>query len=51
MTLLSNEIIVVDNGSEEIASIQSLIKKYSQAKFSAELTPGSYAARNKGKFQ
>jgi len=42
------EIIVVDNGSEEIASIQSLIKKYSQAKLVQELTPGSYAARNKG---
>lgn len=40
------EVIVVDNGSEQ--DIESLVKKFSQANYTYELKPGSYAARNQG---
>lgn len=40
------EVIVVDNGS--IESIESIVKRFSQAYLTNEAQPGSYAARNTG---
>lgn len=40
------EIIVVDNGSVE--NTEALVNQFTQASFTQELQPGSYAARNKG---
>ncbi|NJO39555.1 MAG: glycosyltransferase family 2 protein [Cyanobacteria bacterium CRU_2_1] len=40
------EVIVVDNGSTE--SPESLVNKFTQAAFTYESQPGSYAARNQG---
>ncbi len=40
------EIIAVDNGSDE--SIESVVKRFSQAVVAYEAFPGSYAARNRG---
>jgi glycosyltransferase involved in cell wall biosynthesis len=42
------EVIVVDNGSDRIDDIQALAESYAGVVFAQELTPGSYAARNKG---
>ncbi|MDJ0776023.1 MAG: glycosyltransferase family A protein [Mastigocoleus sp. MO_167.B18] len=40
------EVIVVDNDSEE--DIKSIVSQFSQAKYTYESQPGSYAARNQG---
>ncbi|WP_416670028.1 glycosyltransferase [Egbenema bharatensis] len=42
------EVIVVDNGSDSEAQIAQVVAACPQAIVSQELTPGSYAARNKG---
>lgn len=42
------EVIVVDNGSDEAESIETIVAAYGQAIVLTELTPGSYAARNRG---
>lgn len=40
------EVIVVDNGSVE--NTEALVKQFTQAAFTQEFQPGSYAARNQG---
>ena len=42
------EVIVVDNGSSELTQIESIVSSHPQVQLVQELTPGSYAARNKG---
>lgn len=42
------EVIVVDNGSDQADEIQGIVAQFNQAIAAVELTPGSYAARNKG---
>jgi glycosyltransferase involved in cell wall biosynthesis len=42
------EIIVVDNGSDCLESLQAVVKPYEKVTLAHESTPGSYAARNKG---
>lgn len=42
------EIIVIDNGSYELASIEAAVLPYSNVTLAFEPTPGSYAARNLG---
>ncbi len=42
------EIIVVDNGSHELAPIKAAVLPYSNVTLAFEPTPGSYAARNLG---
>lgn len=42
------EVIVVDNGSENIEEVAALSAQFSQVALTQESTPGSYAARNKG---
>jgi glycosyltransferase involved in cell wall biosynthesis len=42
------EVIVVDNGSTKIIPIESAVNIHPRATLVQELTPGSYAARNKG---
>jgi len=43
----SYEIIVVDNGSNDLTYIPEITATFSQVKTAQETTPGSYAARNK----
>jgi glycosyltransferase involved in cell wall biosynthesis len=42
------EVIVVDNGSDKDQNIAGVIAQFPQAIALQEMTPGSYAARNKG---
>lgn len=42
------EVIVIDNGSDPGEQIAQVVAAYAQARVAQELTPGSYAARNKG---
>ncbi|HHP7246001.1 MAG TPA: glycosyltransferase [Elainellaceae cyanobacterium] len=42
------EIIVVDNGSDDIEAVKAVVARCTDAIAVQELTPGSYAARNKG---
>lgn len=42
------EVIVVDNGSEDLAAVKAVVTPYLKVTLLTELTPGSYAARNKG---
>jgi glycosyltransferase involved in cell wall biosynthesis len=42
------EVIVVDNGSDPSERLDDIINHFSKAKLVLELTPSSYAARNKG---
>jgi glycosyltransferase involved in cell wall biosynthesis len=42
------EIIVIDNGSDPLATVQQAVAPYPQVRLVQELTPGSYAARNRG---
>lgn len=42
------EVIVVDNGSDDAEAVNDVVVKFEQANVTRELTPGSYAARNKG---
>lgn len=42
------EVIVVDNGSDDLASIATAVEPYDNVTLASESTPGSYAARNRG---
>jgi len=42
------EVIVVDNGSDAAETITDLVKQFGQVTIADEMTPSSYAARNKG---
>lgn len=42
------EIVVVDNGSDASENIAAVVAQFGQAIVTTELTPGSYAARNRG---
>lgn len=42
------EVIVVDNGSDPEEDVTDLVRSFDHVILSQELTPGSYAARNKG---
>ncbi|MDY6936024.1 MAG: glycosyltransferase [Cyanobacteriota bacterium] len=42
------EVIVVDNGSEDVAAVKGLVDRFDRTRFATETTPGSYAARNRG---
>ncbi|MEM8779903.1 MAG: glycosyltransferase [Cyanobacteria bacterium P01_G01_bin.49] len=42
------EIIVIDNASDEEQTIKTVVSQFSQAHYSYEAIPGSYAARNQG---
>lgn len=42
------EIIVIDNGSEDVDLVQAAVEPYDNITLIFEPTPGSYAARNKG---
>lgn len=42
------EVIVADNGSDNYDSIEALVAQYDNVRIVQELSPGSYAARNKG---
>lgn len=42
------EVIVVDNGSDDLAAVERLVAQCSRAKMVGEALPGSYAARNRG---
>ena len=44
------EVIVVDNGSDvdEVRAVEAVVAQFGQAIATQELTPGSYAARNRG---
>lgn len=42
------EVIVVDNGSDQAEQIEAVVAPFAQAIVIQELTPGSYAARNRG---
>lgn len=42
------EIIVIDNGSDNLESIEGAIALYNNVTLAVEPTPGSYAARNRG---
>jgi glycosyltransferase involved in cell wall biosynthesis len=42
------EVIVVDNGSDDLEAIQAVVAGFGQAIAVLEPTPGSYAARNRG---
>ncbi len=42
------EVIVVDNGSDAYEQVESLADKFPSTRATQELTPGSYAARNRG---
>ncbi|WP_035987798.1 glycosyltransferase [Leptolyngbya sp. KIOST-1] len=42
------EIIVVDNGSDDLAGLKTLVTAYDNATLVVETRPGSYAARNRG---
>lgn len=42
------EVLVIDNGSDAEQTVKSLVAEFPQAIALEELTPGSYAARNKG---
>jgi len=42
------EIVVVDNGSADLDSVKAVVNAHDGVVFAVELTPGSYAARNKG---
>jgi len=42
------EVIVVDNGSDNIDPMLALVADFPQAQLVQETTPGSYAARNRG---
>lgn len=43
-----DEVIVVDNGSADLAAVEAVVAAYAFVKLTAEATPGSYAARNRG---
>ena len=42
------EVIVVDNGSDNLSEIELTVSKFAQTTLETETHPGSYAARNKG---
>ncbi|MEM9816514.1 MAG: glycosyltransferase [Cyanobacteria bacterium P01_D01_bin.6] len=42
------EVIVIDNGSDQIQAIESLVANHRTTRLVHESTPGSYAARNRG---
>jgi GT2 family glycosyltransferase len=42
------EIIVVDNGSDNVAGVEAVVAAYPFASLQSEAMPGSYAARNRG---
>ncbi|MDJ0846243.1 glycosyltransferase [Crocosphaera sp.] len=42
------EVIVIDNASDEEHNIKGIVNQFSQAYYTYETKPGSYAARNKG---
>lgn len=42
------EVIVVDNGSDDLSAVTTVVNRYEAAQLVRETTPGSYAARNKG---
>ncbi|TVQ08720.1 MAG: glycosyltransferase [Leptolyngbya sp. DLM2.Bin27] len=42
------EIIVVDNGSDDVEQIKTIVAAYNNAALAVEPIPGSYAARNRG---
>jgi glycosyltransferase involved in cell wall biosynthesis len=42
------EIVVIDNGSDEVEQVEAVVAQYSNAIATQELKPGSYAARNHG---
>ncbi|WOD41415.1 glycosyltransferase [Nodosilinea sp. E11] len=42
------EIVVVDNGSDQVDGVKAAIAPYRNATLAFEATPGSYAARNRG---
>ena len=44
----SFEVIVIDNGSDDPHSIETVVSPYENATLAVEPTPGSYAARNLG---
>lgn len=47
-TYLNFEVIVVDNGSQDVAAHERVCKAFEFVTFTTETKPGSYAARNKG---
>lgn len=42
------EIIVIDNGSDDLESVAAVVQPYDNVTLTVEPTPGSYAARNRG---
>ena len=42
------EIIVIDNGSDDLVPVKDLVAVYDNATLAVESLPGSYAARNRG---
>ncbi len=42
------EVIVIDNGSDDLENIKQIVNQYTQTTFTSESKPGSYAARNQG---
>lgn len=42
------EVIVVDNGSDDVETVKAIVTQFGQAIVTEEQKPGSYAARNKG---
>jgi glycosyltransferase involved in cell wall biosynthesis len=42
------EVIVIDNGSDDPEPIRVVVEPYGNVTLTVELTPGSYAARNRG---
>ncbi|HSM84194.1 MAG TPA: glycosyltransferase family 2 protein [Nodosilinea sp.] len=44
----SFEVIVIDNGSDDLERVQAVVAPYANVTLAVEPTPGSYAARNRG---